>query len=285
MPSVDLFQVGASGTRAYQAAMGAIADNIANANVDGYSRRNLEIRESPASTSSSIFDKGGVAFAGVEIGRVFRANDAYLDAAVRRTAMTLGSADQRARWMTDIQTALDDGPLGVGQRMGGMFSAIERLAANPTDRTLRTDVLFAMEQVNTAFQLAHGDLTTLQEGLATTATNEVAALNDAIRQLASANEGLRRSVDGSPAQIQLLDSRDQALLEISKRLDISISFDGKGIADVDFQGVAVVDNVTPSEFTVAMQADGTSATQVCPSPPADRCGRPWRWRAARRPQS
>ena len=259
MPQVDLFQIGASGTRAYQAAMGAVADNIANTNTAGYSRRNLELKESSASASSSIFEKGGASFAGVDIGRVFRASDPYLDAATRRTANTLGSADQRARWMTDIQTALDDGPLGVGQRLGGMFSSIERLAANPTDGTLRTDVLFSMEQVNTAFKLAHGDLKDLQAGVATTATNEVAALNDAIKQLATANEGLRRSVEGSPAQVQLFDSRDQALLEISKRINVTSTFDGKGIANVDFNGSPVVSNIDPHLFAVSANADGTLA--------------------------
>lgn len=259
MPTVDLFQIGASGTRAYQAAMGAVADNIANTNTAGYSRRNLEIKESSASSSVSIFEKGGASFAGVDIGRVFRASDPYLDAATRRTANTLGSADQRARWMTDIQTALDDGPLGVGQRLGGMFSSIERLAANPTDGTLRTDVLFSMEQVNTAFKLAHGDMKSLQDGIATTANNEVAALNDAIKQLATANEGLRRAVDGSPAQVQLFDSRDQALLEISKRVDVSTVFDGKGIASVTYNGSPVVDNINPYLFGVSANADGTLA--------------------------
>lgn len=259
MPTVDLFVIGASGTRAYQAAMGAVADNIANTNTAGYSRRNLEIKESSASASSSIFEKGGASFAGVDIGRVFRASDPYLDAATRRTANTLGSADQRARWMTDIQTALDDGPLGVGQRMGGMFSSIERLAANPTDGTLRTDVLFAMEQVNTAFKLAHGDMKSLQDGISTTASNEIAALNDAIKQLATANEGLRRAIDGSPAQIQQMDSRDQALLEISKRVDITTTFDGKGIADVSYNGSPVVSNIDPYMFGVTTNADGTLA--------------------------
>lgn len=259
MPQVDLFQIGSSGTRAYQAAMGAVADNIANTNTAGYSRRNLEIKESSASASSSIFEKGGASFAGVDIGRVFRASDPYLDAATRRTANTLGSADQRSRWMTDIQTALDDGPLGVGQRMGGMFSTIEKLAANPTDRTLRTDVLFSMEQVNTAFKLSYGDMKSLQDGISTTATNEVASLNDAIKQLATANEGLRRAVDGSPAQVQLFDSRDQALLEISKRLDVTTTFDGKGIANVDFNGSPVVSNIDPHLFAVSANTDGTLA--------------------------
>jgi flagellar hook-associated protein 1 FlgK len=262
MSSVDLFQIGQSGTRAYQAAMGAVADNIANTNTVGYSRRNLEVRESSASISTSAFEKGGVSFAGADIGRVFRASDPYLDAATRRTANTLGNAEQRDRWMTDIQTALDDGPLGIGQRMGGMFSAIERLASNPVDATLRTDVLFAMEQVNTAFKQAHGDLRTIQEGLYSSTQNEVIALNDAIRQLATANEGLRRALEGSPAQVQLMDSRDQALSEIAKRIDMAVTFDNKGIAYAKSQGSYLVNNITPSEMEVSQNADGTLAFKL-----------------------
>jgi len=257
MATVDLFLIGASGTRAYQAAMGAIADNIANANTVGYSRRTVELVESSASTSSSIFEKGGAAFAGVDIGRVFRANDAYLDLAARRTTNALGSADQRARWMADIQSALDDGPLGVGQRMGGMFAAIEQLAANPTDRTRRTDLLFSLEQVSTAFKLAHGDLSAVMEGIAASAGTETAALNDSVRTLASANEGLRRAMPGSPAQIQLMDQRDQALMDIAKQLDVTVSIDGKGIATVDYQGMPLVSNITAFEVAVTVAPDGT----------------------------
>lgn len=254
---VDLFQIGASGTRAYQAAMGAISDNIANANTDGYSRRSLQMTESKASSASGIFQKGGASFAGVDIGAVARADDPYLDAATRRTANTLAAANQKSQWMTDVQTALDDGPLGVGQRLGGMFSAIEKLASNPKDTTLGTDVLFSMEQVNTAFKTTLGDLQSVQQGISTTATNEVASLNSAVQTLATANEGLRRAVAGSPAQAQLLDQRDQALLDISKRIDANVTLDGKGIATVTYNGSDVVNNITPYQFAVTTNTDGT----------------------------
>jgi len=257
MSQVDLFQIGASGTRAYQAAMGAIADNIANANTDGYSRRSLDVVESSASSATSIFEKGGTAFAGVDIGAVSRADDPYLDAATRRTANTLGAANQTSQWMTDIQTALDDGPLGIGQRMGNMFSSIEKLAANPNDTTMGTDVLFSMEQVNTSFKQTLGDLQSVQSGISSTATNEVAALNDAIKTVANANEGLQRALPGSAAQAQLFDQRDEALLDISKRIDANITLDGKGIATVTFQGSDVVNNITPSQFAVTTNTDGT----------------------------
>ena len=254
--SSDLLQIGASGTRAYQAAMGAIADNIANAETPGYSRRTIALTESAAGNSPMLLYKSSASFYGVQIGGVVRASDEYLEAAARQTANALGSVDQRARWMTDIQTALNDGELGVGQRFSGMFAAVERLASNPTDTTLQADVLFSFEQINTAFQQSHGDLVSIRTSIGASASNEVDSLNDALRQLGNANEGLRRVPEGTASHASLLDSRDQALTEIAKRLNVTITPGANGVANIDYDGQVLVENNTVQTVTVSQAADG-----------------------------
>mgnify|MGYP001432787603 FL=1 len=254
--SSDLLQIGASGTRAYQAAMGAIADNIANAETPGYSRRTIALTESAAGNSPMLLYKSSASFYGVQIGGVVRASDEYLEAAARQTANALGSVDQRARWMTDIQTALNDGELGVGQRFSGMFAAVERLASNPTDTTLQADVLFSFEQINTAFQQSHGDLVSIRTSIGASASNEVDSLNDALRQLGNANEGLRRVPEGTASHASLLDSRDQALTEIAKRLNVTITPGANGVANISYDGQVLVENNTVQTVTVSQAADG-----------------------------
>ncbi|MBU0554625.1 MAG: flagellar hook-associated protein FlgK [Alphaproteobacteria bacterium] len=254
--SSDLLQIGASGTRAYQAAMGAIADNIANAETPGYSRRTIALTESAAGNSPMLLYKSSASFYGVQIGGVVRASDEYLEAAARQTANALGSVDQRARWMTDIQTALNDGELGVGQRFSGMFAAVERLASNPTDTTLQADVLFSFEQINTAFQQSHGDLVSIRTSIGASASNEVDSLNDALRQLGNANEGLRRVPEGTASHASLLDSRDQALTEIAKRLNVTITPGANGVANINYDGQVLVENNTVQTVTVGQAADG-----------------------------
>ena len=252
----DLFGIGASGARAYQAAMSVIANNIASADTPGYSRRTLALQESPSGAGTTIWYRSGIAYGGVDIDRIVRASDPYLDAAARETSNILGSADQRARWMSDIQTALNDGTLGVGQRMTAMFAAVERLAANPTDTTLRADVLFSFEQINTAFKQSRNDLVTVRDGIGAAATTEVAALNGALEQLAAANEGLRRSAPETAAHIALLDSRDQALGEIAKRLNVTIDFGENDVANVSYGATALVDNIVANPVAVSQDADG-----------------------------
>ena len=98
------------------------------------------------------------------------------------------------------------------------------------------------EQINTAFKQSSDDLKAIRTGIGASAQNEVAALNTALDQLASANEGLRRSAEGSPASAQLQDSRDQALSEIAKRLDVTVTFGPNGVANVDYGSSKLVEN-------------------------------------------
>ena len=252
----DLLSIGASGTRAYQAAMGAIADNISNAETPGYSRRTVALGESAASSAPLIFYRSNSSFHGVETKSVVRASDTYLDAAARQTANGRGMAEQHTRWMNDIQTALNDTSLGVGQRMSGMFASVERLASNPTDTTLRSDVLFAFEQVNTAFQQSRGDLTTIRTAIGSGVKNDVVALNDAMQQLANANDGLRRVAEGTAAHASLLDSRDLALHEVVSRLDVTVTFGANGAASVDYGGQTLVEHNSAKTITVTQAADG-----------------------------
>lgn len=256
---VDLFSIGTSGVRSYRAAMGAVSENIANANTSGYNRRSVELMESPTSSSTSEFYKPGVAYGGVEVQSIARANDQYLDLAARLADSTFQNADARKTWQSNIQGALDDGSLGVGQLLGTMYSSVERLASNPSDTTLRTNVLFSFEQINQSFKQTSDNLQTIKTGIASTATNDVNALNDAISRLASTNESLRRAVTGSSNAAQLLDQRDSALSDIAAQMDTTVTFGDHGVADVTYNGAAVVSGINPHTFAVSANTDGTLA--------------------------
>jgi len=262
MSSSDLLSIGASGARAYRAAMGAVSENITNATTDGYNRRVVLLGESPASAVSSKFYKPGVSFGGVDVVAIVRKNDQYLDSAARVAAGNFENADARATWLGNVQTALDDGQLGVGQRLTTLFSAVERLASNPTDTTLRNNVLFSVDQVNTAFRQTGNDLAGVQTGIVTEANNEAIALNDAVKRVASANEALRRAIPGSSNEAQLLDQRDLALTDISKRLNVTVTYGANGAADVTYDGKKLVDNIVPHTFEVTASTTKTLSFSI-----------------------
>lgn len=255
----DLLSIGASGARAYRAALGAISENISNADTNDYARRSIRMRESAVSTSTSIYYVPSATFGGVEIAGVVRASDPYLDAAARMTGTQLGSATARAKWLTDTEAALNDTENGVGHLMTDMFSSAETLAANPTSQTLATNFLFNVEQIVTAFRQASSDLQTVSEGIGSAASVSAATINDALAELARVNDGLRRIIPGTTAEAQLLDSRDTALSVLTDHIDVSIAFGTNGTVTIQHAGATIVDNSAASSFAVTQNADGTLA--------------------------
>lgn len=258
----DLLSIGASGTKAYRAALAAISENISNADTANYARRSIRMSESAVSTSTSLLYVPSATFGGVEIAGVVRASDPYLDAAARITGNQLGSAAARAQWMSDIETALNDGENGVGQLMTAMFASAEILASNPTSETLSVNFLFNIEQIITAFKQTATDLRNVSDGLGSAATVSVATINDALAELARVNDGLRRVTSGTTAEAQLLDSRDAALATLTSQLDVSIAFGSRGTVTIQHAGQPIVANGTASSFAVTQNADGTLALSL-----------------------
>lgn len=257
--SSDLFVIGASGTKAYRAAMGAISENITNANTANFSRRSISTRESATSGASSPLYIPQASFGGVEVASVNRANDPYLDATVRLTGTALSSADARLRWLSDIETGLDDSDTGVGHLLSGMFGTIDKLAANPNDVSTRTTVIYAMTRVVDAFHQTSNALTDAQAGIATSAGHDITAMNDAIAELARINAHLLRSQDGTANRAQLLDSRDAALAEVTRRLDVGVTFGPNGVTELSYGGATVLAGINGTSFSVSVNADKTLA--------------------------
>lgn len=262
MSVTDLLSIGASGAQAYRAAMGAVSENISNTTTTGYNRRTVQLGESKSSAVNSLIYKPGVAFGGVNVIAVVRQTDDYLDLAARNSLGTFKDADKRATWQGNVQDALDDSALGVGTQMTSMFSSIEKLAANPTDATLRTQALFAIEQVNTAFKTTVNNVATVQDGITSDASNETVALNDGLKRLASANEALRRATPGSSNAAQIMDERDQALSDISERLNVTVTFGDKGTADVTYDGIKLVDNIASKTVVMTSNTDKSFTLSV-----------------------
>lgn len=255
----DLFIIGASGTKAYRQAMAAISENIANASTEGYSRRSLTTVESGSSTATMATYIARANFGGTEVAGVARAADPYLDAAVRSSGMALSSSTARLRWMTDMEGALNDTDTGIGKLMTGMFQNIDKLAASPSDRSLRVTTLDSINRVAEAFQRTSADLSQVSSGIATEATASVETINRSLSQLASINNSLLRAQPGTSAYAQLLDGRDAALNTLSANLNVDISFGAHDVATVSYNGTTIVQGDNATTLALTVNANGTLA--------------------------
>jgi flagellar hook-associated protein 1 FlgK len=167
----DLLSIGASGINAYSTALAAISENVSNASTTGYTRRTVTIGE--VGDAATGLNSPMAAFNGATVTSVNRAWNDY-QAQTTRTAMgEAGRSDARLTWLTNAQSAMDDGATGVGQSATAFFAAATTLASNPTSTTDRTAMLSALGQTATAFNTTASGLATTSQGIATAAQSTV----------------------------------------------------------------------------------------------------------------
>ncbi|MCB2015785.1 MAG: flagellar hook-associated protein FlgK [Sphingobium sp.] len=262
MSSADLFAIGASGLKSFRAQMGAVSENIANSDTPNYNRRTVNIKESALSVSTEPLYIPRADFGGSEIDGVSRANDPYLDATARLTGSSLGSANTRMRWLSDVETALNDDALGVGNSLSNMYGAIDKLAASPGDPSLRTNMVYSIEQVVTAFHSSSDALNTTLQGTYSAAQGDVTLINDSLSELARVNDALLRSRPNTSNYAQLLDSRDAELSKITQRLDVTITFGANEAATLTYDGQTLVQGNATLPVQVSQNANGTLQLMV-----------------------
>ena len=132
----DLLGIGASGLRAYSAALATIGDNIANAQSPGYARRALQLRGAQ-SAGDTPFVRGNINPGGVDINGISRSVDAWLIDDARISSGGAERASTRLAWMDRVEGALSDETNGIASGLTSLYTTADQLTADPANRTLR----------------------------------------------------------------------------------------------------------------------------------------------------
>ena len=255
----DILNIGASGVRAYQNAIGTISENIANSGVEGYSRRSTILNEVSASTST-ITRREVTAASGVATSGIARAGDAFKEVAVQTAASDLAGSDSAIQWLDQIQTALTGNKLS--DQLTTFFNAANGVAADPSAAAPRTAMLDAAQGVADSFTATGEALGTVAANLDATAQDSATTFNGLAAALAKVNDGLSRNVPGTMGSAQLLDQRDQLIEQMSAIANVSVSYDDVGRATLRVGGATgpvIVQNNNAGSLTYARGDDGAVA--------------------------
>lgn len=253
----DLLSIGLSGAKAARTALDVTAQNIANAGTAGYVRRSLSLTE--LSSTSSFGRLGEVSLSGVRVDHVVRNADLFRQAEARRTGSDAARADAEVSGLQDIEAAIQQAR--VYPSMVGFEGALQRLASDPTDPSLRASVVEAARTMAGTFNIAASGLKAVQTGLQFEAQAGVNGVNTLATELGRINLRLARAADASSDQSSLLDQRDNLLQQISSYGDISTSFNAtNGVVDVRIGGSAgplLVQGGSATALGLTTAPDGT----------------------------
>ena len=261
----DLLSIGSSGVSAYRSALAAIGENVANAQTPGYSRREVKLTQATNAGSQSPIYREALLFSGVEANSVERAWDAFKAADARYSAAAASRAETRKAWLTAVETALADGPTGVGTLLGNFFNAAVSASATPDERLGRAAILQSLEQAAGAIRTTAESLARVAEGVSKTSALEVNALNDELEALTKVNTALRQASSGGTAIAGMEDERDRLIDSIAERIDVTVAIAENGTAALTLaraSGVALIDPTTRALVTLTEAADGRLSLEL-----------------------
>ena len=157
MSAFSLLSIGSRAMTANYVALQTTGNNIANANVEGYSRQRVEL-----STAASQFTGDGNIGRGVDVKAVTRAHDQFLTREAAGAQSTAQMDQARLNALKRLEEVFPTGEKGVGFAAGQFLNAMNDLAGQPANQGLRQAVLARADAVAVRFSQASQQLDALQ---------------------------------------------------------------------------------------------------------------------------
>ena len=216
-------EIAASGLRAANAALNTTANNISNANTDGYSRQ--EVKQE-AMNPLRVFATYGCAGAGVNTLAIERIRDRFYDQKFRENETKLGQFDTKAYYCKMIEEYLtDDGTTGFKSIFDKLGEALQEITKNASSDSTKRSFISAAKSMTDYFNNMYGDLQNLQSDVNDEIKIRIDHINSIAQDLATVNKQINLIEINGPVANELRDKRDALLDELSGIVDVTVSED------------------------------------------------------------
>jgi len=258
MGASPLMSLGLRAMSASYAAMQATGHNIANANVDGYSRQQAELATAKGQyTGAGFFGKG------VDVSTVSRAHDAFLTRA-SAIATSLSSMDAaRQGRLGQLEQVFATGEAGIGYTVGTFLNSMSDLASRPADSATRQAVLADALNLANRFNSASMQFDTIQSGVTEDLKTSVGVVNGLTASIAQVNQQVAAVQGLGQPPNDLLDERDRLIGKLSAYVQVSTVLADDGTVGVFIAGgQRLVLGNTAEKLKVALDPDDPSRSSL-----------------------
>lgn len=240
------FNITANALDADQSALAVVANNVANANTQGYTRQVATFEENDPVTINGQQYGTGVTMTGGVSQRDTALDQALLQQQQVASASTarLGALDQVQSIFTSATNASSSSSSssseGISQDMSNFFDALSSLEATPSSTSLRQQVLTSAGNLASDFNTASAQLTQQQASLDQQTGSLITQVNSLTQSLAQLNTQIESSSPNSDAGT-LEDQRQQDLQQLSQLVGIhTIPTENNGMEITTANGALLV---------------------------------------------
>ncbi|HEX2525845.1 MAG TPA: flagellar hook-associated protein FlgK [Geminicoccus sp.] len=211
-----------SGLAAAQNALANTANNVANVNTPGYSRKVIQ------QETRVIAGEG----AGVRSLDVTRVADQFIATEAREQAVRLGRSEAIAAIHQRVQDTIygeaGDSTRGIPSRLTELLTSLDALTATPELAASRHEVLSRIDDVLRTIDGDTSAIQTLRHDTDQTIGQTIASINVDLVELAAVNDQFTRG--NGTAEMQ--DRRDNLLHALAGKIDIQVGWHEDGHVDL-----------------------------------------------------
>ena len=210
---MGIFDISISGLLTNQASIATTSHNIANANVEGYSRQRVD-----QGARLPQFIGGNYNGTGVEVGAVRRIFEMSQQLELQSTTADFNLFDSFLRQAERVDGLLADSDNGINNAIQSFFTALQGVVNDPASIPARQVMLSEAEMMNARFDLVHSQL----ESQISEINGSIDSLASEISTLADSIAKLNNQITGSAGSFppDLLDKRDAAVVRLSELVSV-----------------------------------------------------------------
>ncbi|WP_421213047.1 FlgK family flagellar hook-associated protein [Aeromonas sp. 600479] len=203
----DLLGIGSSGVLAQQRLLQSTSNNIVNVNSQGY------VRERTLVYTNAI----GLGTGDIKTERVI---NSYMQGEVRRDTSAFYASLTHYEQLADVDRLLGDTSNSVGETITSYFKSFHSANESPAEIGGRKVVMTELSGMVNRFHTLSAQLDKHSDTLNTRIEDETKQVNSLLTSINDLNQAIIRT-QGSPEEnLMLFDQRDEAIRQLSEKMDI-----------------------------------------------------------------
>ena len=243
----NIFAIGQSALQASKTAIEVTAQNIANVDTPGYTKKSVILATKQGANGSNLFSRG------VEVSEIKRSYDEELSKQITQQQGRSAYWQMKKEYLGSIEEVFNESDgLGLNNDLNAFLNSWQKLSANPNAFGERQEVVDSAIQltktVNSRAQDLHGAINNTKEE-----TEKVLEqTNKILQKIAELNQEISISSDSNQA-VELQDQRDKLVEDLSRLVNINYWKQETGQVTVSINGHPLVE--ADQAFTLTSRTD------------------------------
>jgi flagellar hook-associated protein 1 FlgK len=240
---LGLLNVSSDGLAAQSFGLNVTGQNIANANTPLYMRRQALLE-----TQAGL---------GVQVQGQRQVSDTYADRNFFSATSSQASASEYDGDLSALENVFNDSSgTGLGSSLNQLFTSFQQLSTQPSDPTVRQNVLSSANAFATRVNDISGTIASQRTDLFTKATQLAQQANQQSQEIAKLNQQITEAQMAGRDASGLVDQRNQKLLGLAQVIDIRTTTEANGTVTVQAGGTTLIEGTTTRSLGVGLDSSG-----------------------------